>query len=126
MYQMLYASVGYVELGGFALLIVLLIVAARRRRRLALLPDKPTVEELRELGYERGVCVAALRHLEEAKARGDLYYYRPAHADYWNVWLNHAIDPQSGDRGVRLTLGDWVHMFIVGTLPTQAQAGGAA
>ncbi len=30
---------------------------------------------------------------------------------FWNVWLNHEIDPKTGYRGVRIPLADWALAF---------------
>lgn len=107
---------------GGCILIVLLLELCRRGRRLAKLPTTPTLDDLLPLGYHRGVCVAALRHLEAERAAGNLDYYRqPFGARAWNVWLPARICPETGGR--RMELGDWCHDFIMGTLPTQTTGG---
>ena len=95
------------------------------RNRIA---DAPNPQDLP--GYDCGVATAALAHLfAQAKVERASYYRQPHGDRRWNVWLNDAIDPDTGYRGVRVTLDDYVCAFAAGTLPTsqrQTAEGGAA
>lgn len=90
--------------------------------------DAPNPQDLP--GYDYGVAMAALGHLFTQAQAGRASYYRQPHGDRrWNVWLSDALDLDTGYRGVRLTLDDFVCSFAAGTLPSQQQsqtAGGAA
>jgi len=97
---------------------------ALRRRRRDELASAPTVDELVALGYDRGVSTAALRHLDAERAAGNLDCYRAAYGHGWNVWLPTRLAPETGGR--RIELGDWVHLWIIGALPTGAGEGGDA
>lgn len=88
--------------------------------------DAPSPRDLPN--YDYGTATAALAHLFEQAQADRLDYYRPISADYWNVWLNDMLDPQTGYRGVRMTLDEFARRFATGTLPSQQpeQKGGAA
>ena len=85
--------------------------------------DVPSTADLPSFDY--GVATAALSHLFEQAKADTLYTYRQPFTRTWNVWLNHAIDPDTGYRGIRVTLDDFVCAFAAGTLPTQRKEGAA-
>lgn len=46
--------------------------------------------------------------LAHAEALGELEVYQAGpDRSFWNVWLNHRIDPQTGYMGVRIPVADW-------------------
>ncbi len=110
---------------GFVVLVALLIAAARRNARARELPTAPTVDDLTALGYDRGVATAALRHLEAEKAAGRMRYYTYlGRGGSWGWYVTReTVQATAKPSEYRVDLGDWVHMFIMGTLP---EAGGGA
>ncbi len=112
-----------------AVLLVLLIAAMRRRREV--LPTAPTIEDLTALGYERGVAIAALRHLEAEKAAGRMRYYTYLGRDgSWGWYVTRETVPATAKPSeYRLELGDWVAGWIVGrdaAIAASQRGGGAA
>ncbi len=127
-YTMMSAAVGYVLFAGFVALVALLALARRRvARRSRELPEAPTVDELVELGYDRGVATAALRHLAAERAAGRMrcYTYLGRGGGWsWYVTLE-TVRATAKPSDYRWDLGDWVSAWIRGTLPVGSEGGAA-
>jgi len=42
-------------------------------------------------------------------AMGKLKVYQAGvHRSFWNIWLNDRIDPETGYRGMRIPVADWI------------------
>lgn len=84
-------------------------------------PDAPTLADFTVMGLDAETAAAALQHPQAERRAGHLYWYRPLGGDFWNVWLEHAVDTRTGYHGVRIELTAWVAMWLLGTLPGGAQ-----
>lgn len=63
-------------------------------------------------GETVAVSHAARVTLAEMIEQDAAYLYTPlGDAHYYQVWLNHEVDPSTGYRGVRIPLADWARAY---------------